>query len=117
MKAKSFSDSSMGFVALGFMYGFIMLKNTKRQDALYLVGHWQFKSKEAVAYWVLALIIVVGMPTAILALVIPNVVNVSIVKFLCISLGATYGAFAFVYVMSVIQNRYELIEYNDGHEN
>jgi len=40
MKAKSFSDSSMGFIALGFMYGFIMLKNIKRKDALYFVGHW-----------------------------------------------------------------------------
>jgi len=66
---------------------------------------------------VLAAITVVGIPTAILALVIPNVINVSIVKFLGISLGATYGGFAFVYLMSVIQNKYELIQYNSGHEN
>lgn len=114
MKAKSFSDSSMGFIALGFMYGFIMLKNPKRQDVLYFVGHWSFKSNKAIAYWLLAIIVVVGIPTAFLALLIPNVVNVSIIKFLSISIGATYGAFAFIYLMSVIQNKYELIEYNNG---
>jgi hypothetical protein len=109
MKAKSFSDSSMGFIALGFMYGFIMLKNTKRQDTLYFVGHWQFKSKKAIAYWLLAVIIVVGIPTAIFGLVIPNLIAVPIVKFLSISLGGTYGAFSFVYLMSFVQNKYELI--------
>jgi hypothetical protein len=114
MKSKSFSDSSMGFVALGFIYGFIMLKNYKRQDVLYFVGHWAFKSNKTMVYWISAVIVVVGIPTALLALLIPNVVNIPLVKFLCVSLGATYGAFAFVYLISIIQNKYELIEYNGG---
>jgi len=117
MKNKSLSDPAMGFIAIGFMYGILMLKNKKREDVLFFVGHWSFASNKAIFYWIMAVIVIVAIPTAILALLIPAVVNVPIIKFISVALGATYGAFAIVYLMSIVQNRFELIQLKHGNEN
>lgn len=111
---KSLVDTSMGFISIGFMYGILMLKNHNREDVLFFVGHWSFSSNKAILYWVLAVIGIVGVPTIILAIVIPKVANVAIVNFISTALGATYGAFSVVYLMSVVQNRFGLVELKRG---
>ena len=110
MKAKSLTDTSMGFISIGFMFGILMLKNFKREDTLFFVGHWSFTSGKAIFYWILAVIVIVGMPTGILALLIPSLVGVPILNFISTAIGATYGAFAMVYLISIVQSRFGLIE-------
>ncbi len=114
MKTKGLVDTSMGFVAIGFMYGILMLKNKKREDVLFFTGHWSFASTKAILYWILAVVAIVGIPTGILALLIPRLLEVPVLKFISTALGATYGAFAMVYLISIVQNRFGLIELGSG---
>lgn len=116
LKEKSLIDTTMGFVALGLMYGIIMLTNHKRQDALYFVGLWSFKSIKEVGYWVLTLLVIVGIPTGILLVLLPKVISSPILKYLITVIGTTYGTFAYVYLISVLQNKYGWIEYRTPEE-
>jgi len=67
------------------------------------------------ALWVVAILIVVGIPGAILALVIPLVSSVVILNYVSICVGATYASFALIYLISIIQNKYEWIIYEGNH--
>ena len=100
LKSKSLRDSAMGFIALGLMYGIIMLKNQQSRDTFYFVGLWSFKSPKHIAFWVLAILIIVGIPTAFFVLLLPALVKVPIFKFLSTAIGITYGGFAFVFLIS-----------------
>ena len=101
----------LGFVSVGLFYGLLMLNNTHNQDVLYLTGHWNFRDKKCALYLLLALILVAGLPAAVLGLVIPLIVKSAVVRFICLGLAATWGSFALVYILSKIQNKYRWIAY------
>ncbi len=101
----------MGFVALGLFYGIIMLKNQHSKDALYFVGHWSFRGPKQAVYWLLAIVVIVGVPTALLAMLLPFLLKSAILRFILTALGATYGGFAFVYLIGYVQNHYGWMEY------
>ena len=116
LQSSILNATAMGFVAVGLLYGILMLPNRNRQDTLYFVGKWHFRSLKSIGFWVLAILIVVGIPAVILAVVIPLVSSVAILDYVSICVGATYASFALIYLISLLQNKYEWIVYEGGHE-
>ena len=108
---KNLKGNVLGFVSVGLFYGLLMLNNQHNQDVLYLTGHWNFRDTKCALFLLLALIIVAGIPAAILGLVIPLIITSAVVRFICLSLAATWGSFALVYLLSKIQNKYRWIAY------
>lgn len=58
-----------------------------------------------------AIVIVAGIPAAILALVIPAISSVAVLNYICVCLGVTWASFTLVYPLCYIQNRYKWISY------
>lgn len=62
-------------------------------------------------------LVISGLPAALLALVIPILFNIPILIFVCMAIAATWAAFAMIYVLSIVQNKYRWIAYKNDTEN
>ena len=75
-----------------------------------MAGVWSFKNQKAFIVYLLALILVVGLPALILILLIPKFVDSAGFGYTLKVLGATWAGFALVYPMSLVQKRFQLIK-------
>ena len=109
--SKNLMGNVLGFIAVGMFYGLLMLSNEHNQDVLYLTGRWHFREGKYAFYLFLALLVVAGVPGAILGIVLPLLISSAVVGFICLTLAATWGSFVLVYVLTKIQNKYRWISY------
>ena len=58
------------------------------------------------------LILIVGFPAAILILAVPLAFTSAIISYVFKVIGATWAGFAFIYPMSILRNKFNLINYN-----
>lgn len=79
-----------------------------------MIGSWEYKEPKYILMYLGAVIIIVGLPSAILILAIPHFIDVILVKYLLKVLGALYAGFALIYLMSLVQNRFQLITIKDS---
>ena len=114
---KNFKGTSLGFIGIGIFYGLLMLQNKHNQDVLYLTGQWNFTSVKSALLVLLTFLIVSGIPGVLLAILIPILFNVPILTFVCMAIAATWGTFALVYIVSMVQNKYRWIAYKNESEN
>ena len=108
---KNLDGNVLGFVAVGLFYGILMLNNAHNQDVLYFTGHWNFRENKCALYLLLTLVLVAGVPAAIVGIGIPLLIKSAVVGFICLGLAATWGSFAIVYILSKVQNKYRWIAY------
>lgn len=97
-------------------YGLLMLKNYDNLDVLYLTGRWHLREPQCGFYMILTLLIVAGIPAALLILVIPMIIHSAVVVYICLALGVGWGSFALVYLLTKIQNKYRWIVYDSPSE-
>lgn len=71
-----------------------------------MAGLWVFTSSKAFFKYLLAVVIVSGLPTLVLVTLIPMAIENAAVSFLLKALGATWGGFALIMPMSIIHKRY-----------
>lgn len=81
---------------------------------MYLTGKWKYREKKSVLYLLLTIIVIAGIPAGILALVVPALSSVAILDFICTCLGAAWASFCLVYVLSLVQNKYHWISYEEA---
>lgn len=74
-----------------------------------MVGLWAFESTKSLILYLLALVVVVGIPTGVLVLLIPKAISSAILAYLIKVIGVTWAGFALVSPMGYIQRRYSLI--------
>ena len=108
---KGLKGNILGFIAIGLMYGLLMLTNKHNQDVLYLTGHWNFRENICALYLFLTVLVVIGIPGVILGIVIPLLITSPIVGFISLVLAAIWSSFALVYILSKVQNKYRWIAY------
>lgn len=108
---KNFKATALGFFGIGTFYGLLALQNKHNEDVLYLTGQWHFTSVKS-AFFVLAMFFVIsGIPAAFLGIAIPLIFHIPILIFICMCIAGTWAAFAMVYVLSSVQNKYRWIAY------
>jgi hypothetical protein len=71
-----------------------------------MAGLWAFKSTKFFFYYLLAIVLVVGLPAVIFTLIVPTIVSNVITVYIMKVIGATWVGFALVYPMSIIQQRF-----------
>jgi hypothetical protein len=74
-----------------------------------MVGLWAFEGTKSLVLYLLALLVVVGIPTGVLVLLIPKAITSVSLAFLIKVIGVTWAGFALVSPMGYIQRRYSLV--------
>lgn len=97
-------------MAFGFIFGFMLTKNAEKEDTTFMVGLWKFRDTKAFLLYILAIIIVVGVPAGLLVLIIPKVIKAAALAFIVKVIGVTWAGFALILPMSIIQKRFSWID-------
>lgn len=92
------------------------MKNVDREDSMFMAGLWAFKSTQAFVLYLLAMIIVVGLPAGIIVLLIPKIVGSGVLSFIAKAIGVTWAGFALIYPMALIQKRFSMITLHPNDE-
>ena len=111
---KNLKSTSLGFIAIGLFYGLLMLENKHNQDVLYLTGRWNLREKVCALYLLLALLLIAGIPAALLIIVFPLFISSAVVNYILLAIAATWGSFVLVAVLSNLQNKYRWIAYDSS---
>lgn len=74
-----------------------------------MVGLWAFESNKSLLLYLLALLVVVGLPTGVMVLLIPKAISSAFLAYLIKVIGVTWAGFALVSPMGFIQQKYSLI--------
>lgn len=74
-----------------------------------MVGLWAFESTKSFILYLLALVVVVGIPTGVIVLLIPKAISSAILAYLVKVIGVTWAGFALISPMGYIQSKYSLI--------
>jgi len=98
------------FLVFGFIAAFISTKNVDKEDTTFMVGLWKFRDTKAFIFYILAIIIVVGLPAGLLVLIIPKVIKAAALAFIIKVIGVTWAGFALILPMSIIQKRFSWID-------
>ena len=101
----------LGFLGVGLFYGLLMLTNSRNQDVLYLTGHWNFREKKCAVFLVVTWMVVAGVPGLVLGVLVPLLIKIAVVEYVCLALAASWSSFSMVYVLSRVQNKYNWIAY------
>jgi hypothetical protein len=96
-------------LAFGFIFGFIALKNRDKEDSFFMGGLWTYKDQKSFIYYLLAMVILVGLPAVFLILLLPKFISVAVVGYLLKVLGVTWAGFSLIYLMAQIQKKLALI--------
>jgi hypothetical protein len=113
MKLSSLKSTMYGFFSIGIIYGFMLLKDVHQKDTYYMVGLWKFANVKSVILFLVALSFVC-VPSAVLIFAIPTVINGAISKYLSMSIGAIIGGISLVYVIPLLQNKFNWIVYTNN---
>lgn len=100
------------YLAFGIVFGFLFLKNENGEDSSFMGGVWAYKSTRSIIVYLVALIIVVGVPTIILVILLPSLLNNATLGYILKVLGATWAGFGLIYPMSLAQKKLNLIRLN-----
>lgn len=71
-----------------------------------MAGMWTFKNKKAFIVYLLAIILVVGVPALISIILIPKFIDSAEFGYTLKVLGATWAGFSLIYPMSLIHKRF-----------
>lgn len=77
-----------------------------------MAGVWAFKDTKSFAYYILAIIFIVGSPAAILILFIPKYIGSAAVGFVLRVIGVTWAGFGLIYPISLVASKFNLIKYH-----
>ena len=90
--------------------GFIFTKNEDKEDTIFMIGLWRFHNTKAFFLYVLVIIIVVGLPAALLVLVIPKLIQSAALAFIIKVVGVTWAGFALIRPVAIVQKTFSLID-------
>jgi hypothetical protein len=81
-----------------------------------MAGLWAYPNTKSFWLFLIALIIVVGLPTGIFVLLIPIAIQNAAVAFLFKVVGMTLAGFSLILPMAVVQRRFSLIALHPNDE-
>jgi hypothetical protein len=110
LKSASLNSTISGFVSIGIIYGFILIKNEDNNDLKYMLGLWKFYSIKSIAFYIVGLV-AIAIPALILIVVIPAVSKQVEVNFFLMASGAVWGGIGLAFVIPWLQNRFVWVTY------
>lgn len=75
-------------------------------------GLWAYSSIKSFIAYLIALIVIVGLPAVILIILLPYLISNATLGYFLKVLGATWAGFALIYPMGKAQKRFSMIKIN-----
>lgn len=107
-------DSTVsGFLSIGIIYGFILLKNEDDNDLKYMLGQWKSYGIKSFGFYILGLL-GIAVPAVLLIKVIPSVSKEAEINFFLMVFGAVWAGIGLAFVIPWLQNRFGWVAYTNG---